>query len=841
MSFGGLFDGDTSGGRLMADLPYGSSAMAADAFSQPLLVGNYGGVTKPMFGSTGLSLGLQSNMEGQGEFPRLTAAGCGSGEGRGSFTELAVVCCNKEDENDSKSGSDNMEGGSGDELDENPRKKKRYHRHTPNQIQELEGLFKECAHPDEKQRLELSRRLGLETRQVKFWFQNRRTQMKTQLERHENTILRQENDKLRSESISIRDAIRNPTCSSCGGPAVLGEVSLEEQHLRIENARLKDELDRVCTLAGKFLGRPISTLGNSISTTMPSSSLELAVGGNGFGNFCPLLPAAPPAFSAVSDYLAGVSSPLGTVITPPARSALPSVETSLERSMLLELALSVMDELVKMAEIGEPLWIPGHENGKEVLNYEHYEQAFPRCVGLKEADLVSEATRETAMVIISSLALVETLMDSDRWADMFPGMIARTTTTEIISNGMGGTRNGALQLMHAELQVLSPLVPIREVSFLRFCKQLADGAWAVVDVSVDGIRDNNGCVSVSGSSCRRLPSGCVVLDVPNGYSKVTWVEHAEYDEKAVHRLYRMPIRSGMALGAGRWVATLQRQCECLAILMSSAPNLDHTTLMAAGRRSMLKLAQRMTDNFCAGVCPSSSRKWSCLANMGSIGEDMRVMSRTEHGRPRRASRRCPLRRHLRLAPHLPSPPLRLPPRRDPAQPMGHPLQRRPNGGDCPYRKRPAPRQRRLPPPRHPGGECEPEQHADTAGDVHRPVGLDGGLRSGGRASNAPGDERRRLVVRGAAAFRICRNVGWAVSGGRRGEDRQRVAAHGGVSDTGGHSADGEADGGVGGDGQQSDILHGAEDQGRPPVCQLKKKVENEGLKRLAESRTNRAE
>lgn len=39
-------------------------------------------------------------------------------------------------------------------------------------------MFKECPHPDEKQRLELSRRLCLETRQVKFWFQNRRTQMK---------------------------------------------------------------------------------------------------------------------------------------------------------------------------------------------------------------------------------------------------------------------------------------------------------------------------------------------------------------------------------------------------------------------------------------------------------------------------------------------------------------------------------------------------------------------------------------------------------------------------------------------------------------------------------------
>lgn len=48
----------------------------------------------------------------------------------------------------------------------------------------LVSVFKECPHPDEKQRLELSRRLCLETRQVKFWFQNRRTQMKVIEELH---------------------------------------------------------------------------------------------------------------------------------------------------------------------------------------------------------------------------------------------------------------------------------------------------------------------------------------------------------------------------------------------------------------------------------------------------------------------------------------------------------------------------------------------------------------------------------------------------------------------------------------------------------------------------------
>lgn len=73
--------------------------------------------------------------------------------------------------------------------------------------------------------------------------------------------------------------------------------------------------------------------------------------------------------------------------------------------------------------------------------------------------------------------------------------------------------------MHAELQVLSPLVPVREVNFLRFCKQHAEGVWAVVDVSIDSIRETPGAPPFL--SCRRQPSGCVVQDMPNGYSKVT--------------------------------------------------------------------------------------------------------------------------------------------------------------------------------------------------------------------------------------------------------------------------------------------------------------------------------
>lgn len=73
--------------------------------------------------------------------------------------------------------------------------------------------------------------------------------------------------------------------------------------------------------------------------------------------------------------------------------------------------------------------------------------------------------------------------------------------------------------MSAEFQVPSPLVPTRENYFVRYCKQHTDGTWAVVDVSLDSLRPN------SISRTRRRPSGCLIQELPNGYSKVMLISH----------------------------------------------------------------------------------------------------------------------------------------------------------------------------------------------------------------------------------------------------------------------------------------------------------------------------
>ncbi|KAK3121162.1 hypothetical protein QOZ80_8BG0647360 [Eleusine coracana subsp. coracana] len=522
------------------------------------------------------------------------------------------------DDYESKSCSENPDGISGDDGQEDPsqrpNKKKRYHRHTQHQIQEMEAFFKECPHPDDKQRKELSRELGLEPLQVKFWFQNKRTQMKNQHERQENAQLRAENDKLRSENMRYKEALSTASCPSCGGPAALGEMSFDEHHLRLENARLRDEIDRISGIAAKHVGKPMVSfpvLSSPLAAAAARSPLDLA-GAYGI---------QPPSLAA--DHIFGVGAGAGDLLR-----SVSTGQLDADKPLIVELAVAAMDELVRMAQLDAPLW--GMATSGAQLDEEEYARMFPGGIGPRQYGLRPEASRDSAVVIMTRDSLVEILMDANRFASVFSSIVSRASTHEVLSTGVAGSYNGALQVMSMEFQVPSPLVPTRESYFVRYCKHNPDGTWAVVDVSLDSLHPSPVL------KCRRRPSGCLIQEMPNGYSKVTWVEHVEVDDRSVHNLYKPLVNSGLAFGAKRWVGTLDRQCERLASAMASnIPNADLSVITSIeGRKSMLKLAERMVASFCGGVTASAAHQWTTLS--GSGAEDVRVMTRKsvdDPGRP----------------------------------------------------------------------------------------------------------------------------------------------------------------------------------------------------------------
>ncbi|KAD4889286.1 hypothetical protein E3N88_21359 [Mikania micrantha] len=465
----------------------------------------------------------------------------------------------------------------GDDADDKNKRKKRkkYHRHTSEQIREMEALFKESPHPDEKQRQLLSKRLGLHPRQVKFWFQNRRTQIKAIQERHENSLLKSELDKLGEENKLLRETIKKGTCTNCGFGSSSKDVTtcIDEQQLRVENSKLKAEIEELRTSIGKYPQGASPT--NSCYT------------GNSHENKSSL------------DLCSGVFG--------------------LEKFKVMEIVNLAMDELVWMATVGEPLWVKSFETGREILNYDEYLNKFPKVDSSN----------------VQQLKFIEASRDSGvkEHEEMFPCIISKAATLDVISHGEGANRNGAIQLMFFELQMLTPLVVTREVYFVRYSKQLNADRWAIADISIDNVEKN---IDASLARCRKRPSGCIIEDKSNGHCKVTWIEHWECQKSISHTMFRAIINSGLAFGARHWLATLQQQCERLVFfLATNVPTKDSSGICSlAGRKSILKLAQRMTWSFSRALGASSYHTWKKIPS--KTGYDIRVASRknlNDHGEP----------------------------------------------------------------------------------------------------------------------------------------------------------------------------------------------------------------
>ncbi|KAM3402929.1 hypothetical protein ACQJBY_006621 [Aegilops geniculata] len=536
-------------------------------------------------------------------------------------------------------------------------KKKRYHRHTAHQIQQMEALFKECPHPDDKQRLKLSQELGLKPRQVKFWFQNRRTQMKAQQDRADNVILRAENESLKTDNYRLQAAIRNVVCPSCGHAAVIGDMSYEEQNLRIENARLKDELDRLACIASRYGGgrQPGMSSASALScmsapppVLMPPLDLDMNVYSRHFAeqqHGAMDLMALPQQMAGGGHGIAATASYMQGPMTP-------VVVQEQDKQLVMDLASTAADHLIKMCRTSEPLWArrrgAGSSSG-EVMDAEEHARmlSWPIDSGKQQqADVANsartEGTRDSAVVIMNSITLVDAFLDANKWMELFPSIVCKARTIQVIHHGAasGHLSSGSLILMQAEMQFLSPLVPAREVVFFRYCVHNADeGTWSIVDFPADGFQEELLQQQQQQTSslvrCRRRPSGCIIQDAPNGYSRVVWVEHMEVvgEEKPLQPVFKDHVAGGAAFGATRWVSVLQRQCERLASELARSIADQGVIRTPEARTNMMKLSQRMITAFCANISASGSQSWTALSD--STEDTVRITTRknTEPGQP----------------------------------------------------------------------------------------------------------------------------------------------------------------------------------------------------------------
>ncbi|PRQ31656.1 putative START-like domain-containing protein [Rosa chinensis] len=340
----------------------------------------------------------------------------------------------------------------------------------------------------------------------------------------------------------------------------------------------------------------------------------------------------------------------------------------INRMKISELASEAMEELTKLALAREPLWQCDIESNTEFLSDIEYLREFGHIstslieiirmveVGDSQSDLPrfgsinnsefsmeseyrpisttnqpgkpvsSESSRAIDYVKMKAVNIVQLLMDL-QWLLVFPNIVSRAKVVGVLSSTrFEGNYDGTLQVMTAEFHAPTPLIPARESYFARYSKQLDSGMWVVVDVSLEKL------FQLPSTNFRRQPSGCLIQEMSNGCSKVIWVEHVEVDNRMVHNMFKPLVSSGFAFSAKRWVSTLVRQCEWLATLNStSPPTSDCMFVSRAGRKSLLKLSERMMRSFVADISASTENKWRALPVFGA--EDVKVTTKTSLNDP----------------------------------------------------------------------------------------------------------------------------------------------------------------------------------------------------------------
>lgn len=85
--------------------------------------------------------------------------------------------------------------------------------------------------------------------------------------------------------------------------------------------------------------------------------------------------------------------------------------SDMDKSLMTDIAANALNELLRLLQTNEPLWTKSSINGRDVLNLDHYQAIFPRASHAKNPNVRIEASRDSGVVIMNGLALVDMFMD----------------------------------------------------------------------------------------------------------------------------------------------------------------------------------------------------------------------------------------------------------------------------------------------------------------------------------------------------------------------------------------------------------------------------------------------
>lgn len=150
--------------------------------------------------------------------------------------------------------------------------------------------------------------------------------------------------------------------------------------------------DKVATLLSKYIGKPLSQIDSLMYAA--GSSLDLSPG--------ILMNQAMRSPNLTNPAIGNNAALAYQVYTIP----------EMEKKLMAETAASAMEEFIRILQINEPMWIQCHNDGRYVLNHDNYDKLFQRANHFKTSTARVESSKDSGIVTISALHLVDMFLDA---------------------------------------------------------------------------------------------------------------------------------------------------------------------------------------------------------------------------------------------------------------------------------------------------------------------------------------------------------------------------------------------------------------------------------------------
>lgn len=159
------------------------------------------------------------------------------------------------------------------------------------------------------------------------------------------------------------------------------------------------QLERLSCIASRYSGRQQQPLGPAPPILLPSLDLDMGIYSRHFKE--------PPVVSCNDiipvPQISDQASPFSGMLI-----------LDQDKPLVLDLAITAADHLVRMCRTNGPLWIRRDRRTTEVLDLEEHAKNFSWPMDLKQqhGEVRTEASRDSAMVIMNSITLVDAFLDA---------------------------------------------------------------------------------------------------------------------------------------------------------------------------------------------------------------------------------------------------------------------------------------------------------------------------------------------------------------------------------------------------------------------------------------------